>query len=162
VLRAIRRANSRDRIGDLTVGALRDHFEQVFDMAAILALREHHAVGWKGFLRSGRDESVESLALPLRVSSVVADVHTSRRPYVGAPTNGGTDMDHRMWRNLQIEPPRLVAAAPLLLDTDLACILYAHTRVTSAQLAESLAASFTSLAGAMAASLERLVRDATR
>ena len=162
VLRAIRRANSRDRIGDLTVGALRDHFEQVFDMAAILALREHHAVGWKGFLRNGRDESVESLALPLRVASVVAGVHTSRRPYIGAPTDGGTDMDHRMWRNLQIEPPRLVAVAPLLLDTDLACILYAHTRVTSAQLAESLATSFTSLAGAMAASLERLVRDSTR
>jgi hypothetical protein len=162
VLRAIRRANSRDRIGDLTVGALRDHFEQVFDVAAILTLREHHAVGWKGFLRNGRDESVESLALPLRVPSAVADVHTSRRPYVGAPTGGGTEMDHRMWRVLQVEPPRLVAVAPLLLDTNVACILYAHTRVTSAQLVESLAASFTALAGAMAAALERLVRDSTR
>lgn len=162
VLRAIRRANSRDRIGDLTIGALRDHFDQVFDAAAILSLREHHAVGWKGFLRNGRDESVESLALPLRVSSAVADVHASRRPYIGAPADGGTEMDHRMWRILQIEPPSLVAVAPLLLDTDMACILYGHTRTTSAQLAESLAAPFTALAGAMAAALERLVRDATR
>lgn len=161
VLRAIRRANSRDRIGDLTVGALRDHFEQVFEVAAILTLREQAAVGWKGFLRGGRDESVESLALPLRVPSAVADVHTSRRPYVGAPAGGGTEIDHRMWRALQVEPPGLIAVAPLLLDTDLACIIYAHARAP-AQLAESLSAPFTALAGATAAALERLVRDATR
>lgn len=161
VLRAIRRANSRDRIGDLTIGALRDHFEQVFDVAAVLTLRDQAAVGWKGFVRGGTGESVESLTLPLRVPSAVADVHTSRRPYVGPPAGGGTESDHRMWRVLQVEPPALVAIAPLLLDTDLACIIYAHARAPGA-LAESLSAPFTALAGAMAAALERLVRDATR
>jgi hypothetical protein len=160
VIRAIRRANSRDRIGDLTIGALRDHFEQVFEAAAILTLEEHGAAGWKGFVRGGRDECVESLALPLRVPSTIADVHASRRPYLGAPAGGGTEVDHRMWRTLEVEPPALVALAPLLLDTDLACIIYAHARAPAQ--AASLSAPFTALAGAVAAALERLVRDATR
>ena len=160
VLRAIRRANSRDRIGDLTIGALRDHFEQVFEVAAILTLQEQTAAGWKGFVRGGSEQSVEALALPLRVPSAVADVHASRRPYLGAPASGGTDMDRRMWRMLQVEPPSLVAVAPLLLDTDQACIIYAHARAPAQ--AESLSAPFTALAGAMAAALERLVRDSTR
>ncbi|HWN69280.1 MAG TPA: hypothetical protein VNM90_16685 [Haliangium sp.] len=162
VLRAIRRATGRERIGDLTIGALRDHFEQVFDMAALLTPRDGFAVGWKGFIRQGRDESVESLALPLRAGSMVADAHASRRPYVGAPPAGGSQIDQRMWRLLDVEPPSLVAVAPLLVDTEVGCIIYAHTHVAPEQAADVIGDQFTALAGATAASLERLARDSER
>jgi hypothetical protein len=162
VLRAIRRATGPDRIGDLTIGALRDHFEQVFDMAALLTLRDLFAVGWKGFIRHGRDEAVDSLALPMRASSMVADAHASRRPYVGVPPGGGSQMDQRMWRLLDVAPPSLVAVAPLLVDTDVGCIIYAHTHVAPEQAAEVIGDQFTALAGATAAALERLARDSER
>lgn len=162
VLRAIRRATSRERIGELTLGALRDHFDQVFDMAALLALRDLFAVGWKGFVRHGRDESVESLTLPVRAASLVADAHASRRPYVGAPPGNGSPMDQRMWRLLDVEPPSLIAVAPLLVDTEVGCIIYAHTHVAPEQAAEVIGDQFTALAGATAAALERLARDLER
>jgi Type II secretion system (T2SS), protein E, N-terminal domain len=162
VLRALRRATSRERIGELTLGALRDHFEQVFDMAALLSLRDLFAVGWKGFVRHGRDESVQSLTLPVRAASIVADAHASRRPYVGAPPGGGSLMDQRMWRILDVEPPSLVAVAPLLVDTSVGCIVYAHTHVAHGQAADVIGDQFTALAGAAAAALERLARDSDR
>jgi hypothetical protein len=162
VLRAIRRATSPERIGDLTIGALRDHFDQVFDMAALLTFRDLFAVGWKGFVRHGRDESVSALALPIRAASMVADAYSNRRPYVGAPPGGGSQIDQRMWRILDVEPPSLVAVAPLLVDSDVGGIIYAHTHVEPAQAAEAIGDQFTALAGATAATLERLARDSDR
>jgi hypothetical protein len=166
VLRAIRRATSPERVGELTIGALRDHFEQVFDMAALLTLRDLFAVCWKGFIRQGRDESIQSLgdslALPLRAASIVADAHGSRRPYVGAAPAGGSQVDQRMWRLLEVEPPTLVAVAPLLVDNDVGCIIYAHTHVAPEQASDVIGDQFTALAGATAAALERLARDSDR
>jgi hypothetical protein len=162
VLRAIRRATGPERVGDLTLGALRDHFEQVFDMAALLTLRDLFLVGWRGFVRHGRDESINSLALPLRAASIVADAHASRRPYVGAPAAGGSQMDQRMWRILDVEPPTLVAVAPLLVDNDVGCIIYAHTHVAPEQAADVIGDQLTALAGATAAALERIARDSER
>jgi hypothetical protein len=162
VLRAIRRATTRERIGDLTLGALRDHFEQVFDMAALLTFRDLFAVGWKGFIRHGRDESVGALHLPMRAASIVSEAHGGRRPYVGAPPGGGSQLDQRMWRMLDVEPPSLVAVAPLLVDSEVGCIIYAHTHVAPPQAAEAIGDQFTALAGATAAALERSARDPDR
>jgi hypothetical protein len=162
VVRAIRRATGPERLGELTIGALRDHFEQVFDMAALLTVRDLFAVGWKGFIRHGRDESIQSLALPLRAASIIADVHASRRPHVGAPPAGGSQMDQRMWRLLEVEPPTLVAVTPLLVDNDVGCIIYAHTHVAPEQAVDVIGDQFMALAGATAAALERLARDSER
>jgi hypothetical protein len=162
VLRAIRRATSPERVGELAVGALRDHFEQLFDLALVLRVQEHFAVGWKGFLRRAEDAAIKSLALPLRAASLVADVCAQRRPYLGPPPHGGTPMDHRMWRLLQVEPPRLVAVAPLLVDTEVGSVIYAQTNVAPGQAIEALGGPFTALAGATAAAFERIAREPAR
>ena len=162
VLRAIRRATGPDRVGDLTLGALRDHFEQVFDMAALLTVSDLSAIGWKGFIRHGRDQAVAAVTLPLRAGSVVTDAHASRRPFVGVPPGGGSPTDQRMWQMLDVEQPSLVAVAPLLVDSEVGCIIYAHTHVAPAQAVEAIGDQFTALAGATAAALERLARDSTR
>lgn len=162
VLRAIRRATGRDRIADLAVGALCDHFEQIFDVGIILVVREPFLVGWKGFIRHGRDQAVESLALPLQAGSAAADACQSRRPYLGALPGGGNEMDHRMWRILDVEPPRAVAISPLLLDTPAACVVYAHTALSTARADEVVGDQFTALTGATAAAMERLVRASER
>lgn len=162
VLRAIRRATGPDRLGDLTIGALRDHFEQVFDLAALLTVRDPFAMGWKGFIRHGHDGIIDSLKVPLRAGSLIAEAHASRRPYVGAPPGGGSQLDQRMWRILDVEPPSLVAVAPLLVDTEVGCIIYAHTHTAPDQAADVIGDQFTALAGATAAALERLARDSER
>lgn len=162
VVRAIRRATGPEHIGDLTLGALRDHFDEVFDMAALLTLRDLFLVGWKGFVRHGRDDAIEGLALPVRAASLVADAHGSRRPYVGAPPGGGSQADRRMWRILDVAPPSLVAVAPLLVDSEVGCIIYAHTHAAPERAAEVIGDQFTALAGATAAALERLARETDR
>lgn len=162
VVRAIRRATGRDRVGDLATGALRDHFEQIFEAGVILVVREPFLVGWKGFLRHGRHQAIESLAVPMQAASAVADACASRRPYVGAPAGGGSEMDHSMWRLLEVEPPRTVAVSPLLIGTPAACVVYAHAALPTTRVDEVIGDQFTALTGATAAALERLARAAAR
>jgi hypothetical protein len=102
------------------------------------------------------------VTLPLRAGSLVTDAHVNRRPYVGVPPGGGSPIDQRMWEILDVERPSVVAVAPLLVDTEVGCIIYAHTHVAPAQAIEAIGDQFTALAGATAAALERLARDSTR
>ncbi|WP_428262565.1 hypothetical protein [Haliangium sp.] len=162
VLRAIRRATGRDRVAELVVEALRDLFDGVFEVGAVLVVRGLFAVGWKGFIRTGRSESIEALALPLRAESVIASACAHGRPFVGALEDGGTEMDRRMWTILEVAGPQSVAAAPLLMDTPVGCIVYAHSEQPPERVEELYADSFKALAGAAAAALERLHRAEER
>ncbi len=70
-LRAIRRAQDRDRVGDLAVAALTT-FCSSLRVAALLVVRGHVAIGWLGRHRGGPLD-VQAIALPLDQPSAVAE-----------------------------------------------------------------------------------------
>lgn len=70
-LRAIRRAQDRDRVGDLAVTALTT-FCSSLRVAALLVVRGHVAIGWLARHRGGPLD-VRAIALPLDQPSAVAE-----------------------------------------------------------------------------------------
>lgn len=167
VLRALRRATGRDKVGDLIVGALHDLFDQMLDAGAVLALRGTRAMGWKGFVRHGRrcdamGKPGDKIDIPLGTPSLVGGACRSRQIFVGPAPAAPCNTDHHLWTALGAEPPRTVAVAPVILETRLACVLYAHTRVEPERALPVIEEPFAALASAMATAFERLLRAARR
>src|SRR5690606_4830201 len=69
--RAVRRAETRDRVGDLIIDALAELPGAPLDVAAIFVVRQPVAIGWKGFCEDGR-AVIESLAVPLDQAGLLA------------------------------------------------------------------------------------------
>ncbi len=165
VERAMRRSTGRDRVGELAVQAMRDLFDEHFEACLILVLRPPFAVGWKGFISGGgHSDAVEALALPLSAPSAIVSAYENGRPIVGEPPGGGTDVDQRMWNVLGLERPKLIAAAPVVLQGRTACIMYAQARQpqTIDNGNGDLGTRFTELVTATANAFERLLRAAER
>jgi hypothetical protein len=158
ILREMRRTTDRDRVGDLAVNALRDHFSGGFDVGMVLIIRAPIAIGWKGFVRATDEPVVEQLAMPLDLPSLIQRPYRDRRPLFGPPT-GVTSLDRRLWLALGGDVPAEVLAAPVLLRGEVVCIIYGHARAgTSA----AFLADAGSLAATMAAAFERLLRSTER
>lgn len=168
VLRALRRATGRDKVGDLIVGALHDLFGQMLDAGAVLALRGTRAMSWKGFVRHGDamgepvGKPAGKIDIPLGTPSLIGDACRSRQVLVGPAPAAPCNTDHHLWTALGAEPPRTVAVAPVILETRIACVLYAHTRVEPEHVRPVIEEPFATLAGAMATAFERLLRAARR
>ena len=160
--RAMRRATGRDRVGDIAVHALRDLFSGIFDAGAILVLRGPQAVGWKGFIRNGHGRELLEVAMPVDATSTIGGTFHTCQPYVGSPENGGTETDRHLWDSLGTEPPHTVAVAPVVVETQLACVLYAQTTLDATRAIPIVGNQLTDLADATASAFERLIRAARR
>ncbi len=159
VLRAIRRATGRDLAGDLVVAHLREGFDRMFEAGMILVVREQTAVGWKGFVRGGGDDAVELVAVPLvaGVACTIADVFASGTPWIGAPRHP-EGLDGRLFLALGTAPPAQMAVLPVTIFDRMTCLLYAQ----GAGLTADLAVHLDTLASALSAAFERLIRAAQR
>lgn len=161
-LRSIRQATGRDRVGDLVISALRDLFDQAFDAAAILVVRNPIAIGWKGFIRDGSDEVIETIAIPLAQPSVILEPFKQHKTYVGPPPNGGTELDRRLWVALSSGPPKSVAVAPIVLHKQTVCMLYAHSHRDPDEIQRVLGDDLAGLADSTSRAFGRLIRAAQR
>lgn len=160
--RAMRRAMGRDRVGDLVVQALRDLFGGIFDAGAILVLRGTQVVGWKGFVRNGSGRALPKVAMPVDATSTIGSTFRTFQPFVGSLHDGGTQADRHLWNRLGTEPPHTVAVAPVVVETQLACVLYAQTSVDATRAIPIVGNQLTDLAEATASAFERLIRAARR
>jgi len=159
-LRAIRRATGRDRIGDIVIAALREGFCAALDAGVIMIVRDDVAVGWKGFVRGGIDESAEELAVPLSLPSRLRDACEKAEPFFG-PAAEDARIEPRMWQLLGSQAAVAVAVVPIFLAGELVCLLYAHAHAPGA-LDESCCEGLVALGQAMGSGFERLARAAQR
>ena len=161
-LRSIRQANGRDRVGDLVIAALRDFFEESLDAAVILVVRNPIAIGWKGFIRDGSDEVIETIAIPLSQPSVILEPFRKHKTYVGPPPDGGSEIDRRLWVALSSHPPTTVAVAPIVLHQQTVCMLYAHSHRDPAEVQPLIGEHLDELADSTSRAFGRLIRAAQR
>lgn len=124
LLRAVRRAESRDQVAELVVNGLADLGE--LEAVAILVVRPPMALGWRGFCPAG-ESVIDSLAVPLDQASCLAAIHTAATASCGSidPTQA-TVIDERMWAVLGTPPPVEVMVAPIMLGGQVLCLLYGH------------------------------------
>ena len=110
-MRAVRQANSRSRMSNLVSYLLEHGFNEVFSAGMLMVVREGLLVGWKGFVRSAPEKSVDAVAIPLDAPSIVRDPCTRRDSFFGFPETPAS-IDERLWHYLG-PPPREVAILPV-------------------------------------------------
>lgn len=179
-LRAIRRAQDRDRVGELAVTSL-TAFCTPLRVAALLVVRGHVAIGWLGRHREGPLD-VRSIALPLDHPSAIAEAVT-RGQVVICNGREASELDRRLAVALAGEAPTpaIAGAAPgrgaaeladvrlrispiSLSEGRVACVLYCQLdgsdgagreEAPEAELVENVVAS-------MRSAFLRLIRAASR
>ena len=153
--RAIRRAHSRNRVGELAIGALRK-FGTGLDAGMLFVVREDVAIGWKGFSRGVQDMPVDEIAVPLDAATVLtASARESRALLIDGAH--GTDIDRRLWTALGKPDPGQVAVAPVVLASHVVCLVYGQG-ASMAPFAELFAA----VTQAVTTAFARLLRAAQR
>lgn len=162
-LRRMRTIMDRDRVADMAVDAMRDFLAHKFDLGAILVARGQTIIGWKGFWRSHDDAWLKSIAIPVGAPSSIRASYVDRVVYVGPPPEDGQDVDGRLWATLKCPPPAFVATAPVAIDDDNLCLLYAHSdRGTDSATMDRIREQFGRLAKTTGKSFKRAMRAAER
>lgn len=154
--RAVRRAETRDRVGELIIDALAELPGAPLDAAAIFVVRQPLAIGWKGFCEDGR-AVIESLAVPLDQPGILTRSYSEKETLLVEPRTP-TTIDERMWTLLGGLTPRYVLVAPICVGDHVVCLLYAQSSSGLGQ-AEALAVT---LAEAASVAFGRLLRAAQR
>ncbi len=155
VARAIRRGDTRDKVGDLAIASLRRFGEGKLTTAVIFVVRDLVAIGWKGF-GVGADVAIEDLAVPLDAPTVLAAAARERRALlIDGPH--ATEIDQRLWTAMAVPPPAQLAVAPVVLADHPVCLLYGHGPEMT-----GLAELFAAVTQATTTALARLLRAAQR
>jgi len=123
--RAIRRAGSRDKVGDLIVRAALMIGRDAVDAIVLFGVREPIAVGWKGEVRSATP-ALDRIAVPLDQPNAVA--RAFQRPGLERLdcAADATSLDLRLWTALGGAAPAQVVVAPVVIGSHPVCLLYAH------------------------------------
>lgn len=155
IARAIRRGHSRNRVGELAIGALRK-FGTGLEAGVMFVVREDVAIGWKGFSRGVHDLVVDELAVPLDSPTVLTAAAREARALL-IDGEHGTDIDRRLWAALGKPEPGQVAVAPVVLASHTVCLVYGQG-ATMTPFAELFAA----VTQATTTAFARLLRAAQR
>lgn len=155
--RAVRRANGRSKMSDLVSYVLEHGFDEAFTAGMLLVAREGLLVGWKGFVRGAPDKSVDALAIPLESASVLREPWMQSDSFFGYP-DAPASIDLRLWQYLG-PPPREIAALPVEVNGELACMLYVQS---SQEIPPEHAGTLADLARSISSCLTRLIRNAGR
>lgn len=156
LLRAVRRARSRDQVAELVVGGLGDL--GALDTVAILVVRPPIALGWCGYCPAG-EAAIESLAVPLDQPGCLATIHAAAVGSSGSIDLADTTViDERMWDVFGAPRPSEVLAAPIMLGSQVVCLLYGQAPVSLGAARELGPA----LAAAAGIAFGRLLRAAQR
>jgi hypothetical protein len=155
IARAIRRGHSRNRVGELAIGALRKYGTGL-DAGLIFIVRDDVAIGWKGFVRGVTDLVVDELAVPLDAPTVIAAAARDSRALLIDGAHG-TDIDRRLWTALGKPAPGQVAVAPVVLAGHPVCLVYGQGASMS-----PFAELFAAVTQATTTAFARLLRAAQR
>ncbi len=156
-MRAIRRATGRDRVGDHVIGTLENAFDRIIRAGVIFAARDDVLIGWKGFVRDGNADAVESMAFEVGADSMFQEPFETAVPFFGPATT--RPLDRLIWRALSVDEPGEVAVVPVVLRQQVVCLIYADThRSMDAATVGGLA----EIGQGLAAAFDRLVRAAER
>lgn len=122
-LRAIRRAQDRDRVGELAVSTLTS-FCSGLRVAAVLVVRGQVLIGWRGRHREGPLD-LRSIAVPLDHPSAVSEAVSTGRRVTHALEEAGADLDHRLAAAIGPTGRGQVLISPISLSEGrVSCIVY--------------------------------------
>jgi hypothetical protein len=156
--RAIRRGQTRGRIGDLAIGTLR-RFGDDLDAAILFLVRGAVAIGWKGFVRDAPGVEIEDLAVPLDVPNLLeASAGEARSLLIDGAH--GTEIDRRLWAALGKPTPGQVGVAPVVLVGTVVCLIFGQSR--AARPLAPHAELFAAVTQATTTAFARLLRTAQR
>jgi hypothetical protein len=151
--RAIRRATSREKVGELVVRSAMQ-FGGI-DAVALFVVREPIAIGWMGEVR-GAEPAIDEIAIPLDAPSAIARAFRDGAALrVDLARGDVTELDRRLLDALGGPAPARVAVAPVAIGGQAVCVFYAHGGSDPAPLVEALAE-------AASAAFVRLLRQAQR
>jgi hypothetical protein len=158
LLRAVRRAPSRDRVAELVLTSLADLPGVPLDAVALLVVRQRVAMGWKGVCSEGAG-AIESLALSLSGEGVVARCYQEQRPLtINLAPATIAEVDRQMWSVMGGRTPTAATAAPISIGDQIGCMLYGHGHVDLTEAATMVVA----MAEAAGIAFSRLLRAAQR
>ena len=157
-IRAIRRAQDRDRVGDLIIDILTHHAIPDLDAGGVFVVRGNIAVGWKGFCR-GEQLAIETIAIPLEGNNIFASAHSEASPQrIETSSTTLSDVDRRFLASLGGAVPRYVVVTPVAMGEHVLCMIYGHGQHDLDQAIELV----DSVAAAAQSAFARLMRAAQR
>jgi Type II secretion system (T2SS), protein E, N-terminal domain len=112
--------DQRGAVADAILG----YAASMFEVAALCLVRDHLAVGWKGFGPAVDDERIETLLVPLEMPSIYQLAERSRELFRGHAFPAALH-DH-VFKVLRCPPPLYSVVAPILIGQRVVNLLYAH------------------------------------
>jgi hypothetical protein len=105
-------------------GAIIGHARGLFDLAALLVVRDELATGWRGFGRDLDADRVEALLVPLEHPSIFRQAIEAGDLFVGAaPPNA---LHAHVFRVLRARAPRQAVVVPITIKDRVVNLLYGH------------------------------------
>jgi hypothetical protein len=147
-VRAVRRAISRDRVGELVAQAL-VAFSGA-DVGAVFVIREPVAIGWKGVVR-GAAVALDAVAVAIDEPGALLATAHGRDGIAVVDRREASPVDRRLWRALGCGEPTCAVAARVAIGEQPVCLLYVQgegadgARIVVERLAEATRIAFTRL-----------------
>jgi hypothetical protein len=104
------------------------YLRTAFEAAVVFVPRNDIAFGWKAFSPAVPGPDSPSLAVPLTQPSLLTMPYEARTAFTGAPPYEGLELHLRIWSVLHTAAPKQIVAVPLLIDGQIAALVYAHPR----------------------------------
>jgi hypothetical protein len=114
--------DQRGAVADAIVG----YAASIFDVAALCLVRDHLAVGWKGFGPGLEDDRIEALLIPLEMPSIYQLAERSREMFRGHAFPAALH-DH-VFKVLRCHAPLYSVVAPVTIGQRVVNLLYGHKR----------------------------------
>jgi hypothetical protein len=147
-VRAVRRAVSRDRVGELVAQALVDFSGA--EVGAVFVIRDPVAIGWKGVAR-GSPVALDGVAVALDEPGALLATAHGRDGLAVVDRREASPVDRRLWRALGCGEPPCAVAARVAIGDQPVCLLYIQgegadgARVVVERLADATRIAFTRL-----------------
>jgi hypothetical protein len=122
ILAAMERAETPADVADALVDGLAPHLAA----ALVLVVKHDAAMGWRGHADDADPDAIESLIVPLTEPSVLARARDGARAVLSAPAEAEEPIHRRLWKLLRLEPPEVLAAAPVVLKGRVVNMIYLH------------------------------------
>jgi hypothetical protein len=153
-MRAIRRAGSRARVGELTISALEGGWDGALSAGVLMNIRANCLFGWRGFVRGSVPETMEDVAVPLDAPSLFSDPCRTTTSFFGR-SRRPTDLDERFWSVLAAGRVGEFGVHPVSVFGRVACVLYVQT---AGVMPPEVATGVTEIGQSLCIALERLVK----
>jgi hypothetical protein len=114
--------DQRGAVADAMMG----YAASIFDVAALCLVRDHLAVGWKGFGPGLEDDRIEALLIPLEMPSIYQLAERSREMFRGHAFPAALH-DH-VFKVLRCHAPLYSVVAPITIGQRVVNLLYGHKR----------------------------------